>query len=78
MLAALSGEDGLHRAGGAPTPDLILLDVGLPGIDGHQVPARLRDDARTREIPVIFLTGRRDAESVEHGLRQGQRTRSSA
>ena len=53
----------------APKPDLILLDVLMPDMDGYDVLARLRDNPATRDIPVIFVTGmdsarrRRDAAS---------------
>ncbi len=49
------------------TPDLVVLDIGLPGGDGHTVASRLRTDPRTREVPIIFLSGRtglRDFESA--------------
>jgi two-component system response regulator len=55
------GEQALRRLlgppdPGRPAPDLILLDLKLPKIDGHQVLERLRADARTRRLPVIILT----------------------
>jgi CheY-like chemotaxis protein len=48
-----------------PTPRLILLDVNLPGLNGIQVLARLKGDARTRHIPVIMLTSSDDPELIE-------------
>jgi diguanylate cyclase (GGDEF)-like protein len=52
-------------------PDIVLLDVDMPRRDGHQVLAQLRDTDETRDIPVVFLTGRvRVADAVE-GLRLG-------
>lgn len=51
------GTSGLEKAR-RTRPDLVLLDLGLPGIDGFEVLERMRLDAATREIPVIVLTGR--------------------
>jgi PAS domain S-box-containing protein len=55
VMVALTGETGLSLAQQA-NPDLILLDVLLPGIDGFETCRRLKADERTREIPVIFMT----------------------
>lgn len=52
-------------------PDLILLDVTMSGMDGYEVCRRLKDDAATREIPVIFVTSRSNALDEERGLRLG-------
>lgn len=52
-------------------PDLILLDVIMPGLDGFQVCLRLRRNEKTRHIPIIFLTGREDPESESLGLELG-------
>jgi len=56
VRAAKSGERALLLVGSAPRPDLILLDVMMPGMDGYAVMRRLRDDPATRDIPVIFIT----------------------
>ncbi len=58
-------------AANLPQPDLILLDVMMPGMDGYTALARLRDDPATRAIPVVFLTALADAEDEERGLAQG-------
>jgi CheY-like chemotaxis protein len=50
------GEAALDRARQS-SPDLILLDIGLPGINGHEVVRRLKMDPRTAAIPVLYLTG---------------------
>lgn len=71
VLAATSGESGLRVAHGVPKPDLILLDVMMPDMDGYQVLARLRADARTQDIPVVFLTAMAGATDEEHGLELG-------
>ena len=49
------GEDGA-RAAQTVLPDLIILDIRLPDIDGYEVARRVRTDRRTNEIPIIFLT----------------------
>ena len=55
-LVATNGEQALKRAAGEPPPDILLLDVMMPGMDGYQVCERLKADAATRSIPVIFVT----------------------
>ena len=52
-------------------PDLILLDIMMPGMDGFEVLEELQKDTRTREIPVIFLTARNDMSSVVNALNSG-------
>ena len=68
VLAATNGEGCLRVAHGPLRPELILLDVMMPGMDGYEVLTRLRDDPLTADIPVIFLTGlvKRD-EAAEGG-----------
>ncbi len=53
------GEDGV-RAAQTVLPDLIILDIRLPDIDGFEVARRVRSDRRTNEIPIIFLTEKRE------------------
>lgn len=71
IAAATNGEKALALARRAPPPDLILLDVVMPGMDGYEVCRRLKADAATRDIPVIFLTARTDEEDERHGLELG-------
>ena len=71
VLAATSGEGCLSVACRALKPDLILLDVMMPGMDGYAVLARLRENPQTRDIPVVFLTALADADDEEHGLLLG-------
>ena len=52
-------------------PDLILLDIEMPGIDGYEAIKRLKNDERYAEIPVIFLSGKYDEESIIKGLSLG-------
>ncbi|MBU3694842.1 MAG: response regulator, partial [Rhodocyclaceae bacterium] len=65
------GEKALALALVAPRPDLILLDVVMPGMDGYEVCQRLKADPATADIPVIFLTARADSEDEERGLQLG-------
>ena len=71
VLAATSGEVGLRVALADPRPDLILLDVMMPGMDGYTVLARLRESPWTQDIPVMFLTALGDAADEERGLSLG-------
>ncbi|PWH13725.1 MAG: hypothetical protein DDG60_09690 [Anaerolineae bacterium] len=64
------GEDGV-RAASTARPDLIILDIRLPDIDGYEVARRLRSDRRTGDIPIIFLTEKRDRADRLHGLELG-------
>ena len=52
-------------------PDLILLDVSMPGMDGYEVCRRLKSNIRTRDIPVVFVTGRTEDNDQEKGLLLG-------
>ena len=64
------GEEAV-RASQVNTPDLVVLDIRLPDIDGYEVAHRLRTDRRTKEIPIIFLTDRRGRADRLHGLELG-------
>ena len=71
VRAATSGEGALRAARSQPRPDLVLLDVMMPGMDGYAVLARLREDAATCDIPVMFLTALAGADDEERGLQLG-------
>ena len=71
VRAANSGQKALRIAGTAPRPDLILLDVMMPDMDGYQVFEQLRADPATRDIPVIFVTAMDNTEAELHGLEAG-------
>jgi DNA-binding response OmpR family regulator len=64
------GEDGV-RAATTSRPDLIILDIRLPDIDGFEVARRVRSDRKTDNIPIIFLTEKRDRADRLHGLELG-------
>ena len=56
IKVALNGEKALKIAGSENPPDIILLDIVMPGMDGYEVCRRLKSDAKTQDIPVIFVT----------------------
>jgi len=61
----------LDLAKASPQPDLILLDVMMPDVDGYEVCSRLKSDPSTREIPIIFLTGKTEPEDETKGFELG-------
>ena len=69
-LFATNGSDALAMAR-KELPDLILLDVIMPDIDGYEVCKRLQADPATKDIPIIFLTGQRSAVDEAKGLDMG-------
>ena len=71
ITAATNGEKALEIARRDPQPDLILLDIMMPGMDGYEVCRRLKIDSLTRDIPVIFLTALSNEEDEQHGLELG-------
>ena len=70
VKVANNGEKALKIATSTP-PDLILLDIMMPGMDGYEVCQRLQDEPSTRDIPVIFLTAKSEVEDEERGLAIG-------
>ncbi|KAB0503418.1 HD-GYP domain-containing protein [Pseudomonas lini] len=71
IKAANSGEKALRVLQGDSLPDLILLDVMMPGLSGHEVASLLKHDPRTCDIPIIFLTALAAIEDEIHGLELG-------
>jgi putative two-component system response regulator len=71
VKGANNGERGLKIAASGHPPDLILLDIMMPGIDGYEVCRRLKADAATRDIPVIFLTAKAEVEDEQLGFELG-------
>ena len=70
VLPALSGGEGLELARGS-NPDLVLLDMKMPGMDGFEVLRQLREDDATRELPVIFLTADDERENLVRAFAAG-------
>src|SRR4029453_13056710 len=68
---AHKGERALQIASTYPLPDLILLDIMMPGIDGYEVCRRLKVEKLTADIPVIFLTAKTEVEDEQQGFDVG-------
>ncbi|MFC1629992.1 PleD family two-component system response regulator [Patescibacteria group bacterium] len=67
---AVDGEEGIKKIK-EEKPDMILLDLILPGIDGFEVLSKMREDASISSIPVIILSNLGQKEDVEKGLKLG-------
>jgi len=68
---ATNGAKALELVKAGPHPDLILLDVMMPGMDGYEVCSRLKTDPGTKDIPVIFLTGQTETSDETRGFDVG-------
>lgn len=71
IIIATSGERALTWASSEIPPDLILLDIMMPGMDGYEVCQRLKDNPETAHIPVIFVTAMHEEEDETKGLSLG-------
>ncbi|MBU1775081.1 MAG: response regulator, partial [Gammaproteobacteria bacterium] len=71
IIAATSGEKALELAARAPLPDLILLDIKMPGMDGYHVLHQLKSAPATADIPVIFVTALSESTDEARGLKMG-------
>ncbi len=71
VRVALNGEDALKLVRSDNPPDLILLDIMMPGMDGYEVCRRLKNNNSTKEIPVIFITAKGDYKDEKMGLEIG-------
>lgn len=70
-VIAMDGDSAFKRLEKHPLPDLILLDVIMPGMDGYEVCRRLKSNKETSEIPIIFLTGKSETQNILNGFRLG-------
>jgi CheY-like chemotaxis protein len=70
VVIAVNGEEGLQKAN-MERPDVILMDIGLPGMDGYALTRKLKEDARTAAIPVLALTAHAMAGDREKTLAAG-------
>jgi diguanylate cyclase (GGDEF)-like protein/PAS domain S-box-containing protein len=71
VVAATSGEKALKLAARKPQPDLMLLDIRMPDMDGYDVLRRLKANPRTADIPVIIVTDLLESEDEARGLKMG-------
>jgi DNA-binding response OmpR family regulator len=70
LILARDGEEGVAKAL-AIQPDLILMDVVMPKMDGFEAVKRLRGNAQTRSVPIVMVTSKAEAESMEAGYQNG-------
>jgi CheY-like chemotaxis protein len=70
VVTANSGEEGLGRAS-AEAPDLVLMDLEMPGIDGFETTRRLRESPAMSDTPIILVTSHSEAESLEGAFLHG-------
>jgi CheY-like chemotaxis protein len=71
IVVATNGEKALEQAIHEPQPDLILLDIKMPSMDGYEVLSQLKSNPSTTDIPVIFVTALSDSEDEAKGLKMG-------
>src|ERR1700694_989994 len=69
VVAATGGENALKLAAREPRPDLMLLDLKMPGLGGYEVLHRLKANPETADIPVIIVTGLSESEDEAKGLK---------
>lgn len=70
MLAAVNGEEALEKIR-AHKPDLVLLDIMMPRIDGYEVARRVRADVETAALPIIMLSAKAQEEDIRKGMEVG-------
>jgi putative two-component system response regulator len=70
-LVAKNGQQAIKRANSDPTPELILLDIMMPDMDGYEVLQRLKSEEKTKHIPVIFVTAMGEVDDETKGFEMG-------
>ena len=70
LILARDGEEGVAKAL-ATQPDLILMDVVMPKMNGFEAMKQLRENAQTRSVPIVMVTSKAEAESMETGYQTG-------
>jgi DNA-binding response OmpR family regulator len=73
VIVTNDGRSAIARAGALPAPDLLLLDVMMPGLDGHGVATAVRQLPGLKGIPIIFLTAKTGPAEVIKGIQSGAR-----
>src|SRR4029079_38650 len=71
LSVATSGADALELAGSEDRPDLVLLDIMMPEMDGYEVCRRLKADPRTQDVPVLFVTAISEVDDETKGFSLG-------
>ena len=71
IKVASNGKDALKYALGDKPPDLIILDIMMPGMDGYEVIKKIRASDTTKDIPIIFLTAKAQKKDVQRGIEVG-------
>jgi DNA-binding response OmpR family regulator len=70
LILARDGEEGIAKAL-TTQPDLILMDVVMPKMNGFEAVKQLRENAQTRSVPIVMVTSKAEAESMETGYQTG-------
>ncbi len=71
LKVAINGSQAIQLAQKEPLPELILLDIGLPDMDGYEVLEQLKTNTDSKNIPIIFVTGKNQQKDEEKGLKMG-------